>query len=57
MSAGQTNVANFSEAQKRWLFIGCFVSLIATSFGFVVRTQLIGEWGHGGGVRAENTCW
>ncbi|MGI9201514.1 MAG: MFS transporter, partial [Woeseiaceae bacterium] len=45
MSAAQRTVAEFSEAQKRWLFIGCFVALTATSFGFVVRTQLIGEWG------------
>ena len=45
MSAAQRTVESFSDAEKRWLFIGCFVSLIATSFGFVVRTQLIGEWG------------
>ncbi|MDA0707098.1 MAG: MFS transporter [Proteobacteria bacterium] len=45
MSTAQSTVAEFSEAQKRWLFIGCFVALTATSFGFVVRTQLIGEWG------------
>ena len=45
MSTAQKTVEEFSEAQKRWLFIGCFVALTATSFGFVVRTQLIGEWG------------
>lgn len=45
MSAAQRTVETFSDAEKRWLFIGCFVALTATSFGFVVRTQLIGEWG------------
>jgi MFS family permease len=45
MSDANTTVAEYSEAQKRWLFIGCFVALVATSFGFVVRTMLIGEWG------------
>lgn len=29
----------------RLLFIGCFLALIATAFGFVVRTMLIDEWG------------
>ncbi len=45
MSAAQRTAESFSDAEKRWLFIGCFVALTATSFGFVVRTQLIGEWG------------
>ena len=27
------------------LFWGCFIALIATAFGFVVRVQVIGEWG------------
>ena len=45
MSAAERTVGEFSESEKRWLFIGCFVALTATSFGFVVRTQLIGEWG------------
>jgi len=26
------------------LFWGCFIALIATAFGFVVRAQVIGEW-------------
>lgn len=39
------NVTEFSEAKKRWLFVGCFIALTASSFGFVVRAQLIGEWG------------
>ncbi|MBF0489861.1 MAG: MFS transporter [Candidatus Omnitrophica bacterium] len=27
------------------LFWGCFIALIATAFGFVIRTQIIGDWG------------
>jgi len=27
------------------LFVGCFIALITTSFGFVVRAMLINEWG------------
>ncbi len=45
MSATLKHIADFSEAQKRWLFIGCFIALAATSFGFVVRTVLMVEWG------------
>jgi MFS family permease len=45
MSATLKHIAEFSEAQKRWLFIGCFIALAATSFGFVVRTVLMVEWG------------
>lgn len=29
----------------RLLFVGCFLALIATAFGFVVRGMLINEWG------------
>lgn len=27
------------------LFWACFIAIVATAFGFVVRTQIIGEWG------------
>lgn len=27
------------------LFWGCFIALIATAFGFIVRAQIIGDWG------------
>src|SRR5215510_13830757 len=30
--------------QKR-LFIGCIIALVATAFGFIVRSFLIDEWG------------
>jgi MFS family permease len=34
-----------SEDKRRLLFWACFISLIATAFGFIVRTFLITEWG------------
>ena len=27
------------------LFLGCFVALVATAFGFIVRATIINEWG------------
>ena len=32
-------------AQGRWMFWTCFVSLVATSFGFISRAFLLGDWG------------
>jgi len=36
-----------SPAQNgsRLLFVGCFIALVTTSFGFVLRAMLINEWG------------
>ena len=34
-----------NEASKRQLFRACFVALMATSFGFMLRAMLISEWG------------
>ena len=36
---------NLSDKQNQLLFWGCFAALAATSFGFIVRTQVIGAWG------------
>jgi MFS family permease len=33
------------SAADRLLFIGCFVSLITTSFGFILRAMTLNEWG------------
>lgn len=33
------------EKSKRRLFYACFVALMATSFGFMLRAMLISEWG------------
>jgi len=32
-------------AQEKWLFWTCFIALVATSFGFVIRANVIGSWG------------
>lgn len=32
-------------AKEKWLFWACFIALIATAFGFIVRTQVIDDWG------------
>jgi MFS family permease len=39
------STAEAPTRSDRLLFIGCFLALIATAFGFVVRTMLIDEWG------------
>jgi MFS family permease len=33
------------EAHQKRLFWGCFIALIATAFGFVVRSMVINDWG------------
>ena len=33
------------EAHQKRLFWGCFMALIATAFGFVIRGMLLNEWG------------
>ncbi len=40
----QEQPAGIQDHQKR-LFWGCFVALIATAFGFVIRGMLLNEWG------------
>ena len=30
--------------RQKYLFWACFIALIATAFGFIVRTQIIDEW-------------
>ena len=33
------------DSEAKWLFWGSFIALVATAFGFIVRTQVINEWG------------
>jgi MFS family permease len=33
-----------NSSKEKWLFWACFIALVATSFGFVVRAQIIGDW-------------
>jgi len=40
-----SSATNGPSAQEKWLFWACFIALIATSFGFIVRAQIIGDWG------------
>jgi len=34
-----------TNGQTKWLFWTCFIALIATSFGFIIRAQIIGDLG------------
>ena len=45
MSDNAAAPANKPSAQDMLLFWGCFIALIATAFGFIVRTQVIDDWG------------
>ncbi|MGB3086196.1 MAG: MFS transporter [Phycisphaerae bacterium] len=38
-----TTAVGGSQAGRRLLFLGCFIALIATSFGFVIRNFIIGD--------------
>ena len=39
-----TTTAQGPSAKDKILFVGCFLALIATAFGFVVRAQLLNTW-------------
>ncbi len=43
MAADQ--VKTESAEPSKWLFWTCFIALVTTSFGFFIRTQVIGDWG------------
>ena len=34
-----------TNSNDKRLFLACFIALIATAFGFIVRTQVMGDWG------------
>ncbi len=36
---------NDEYGQNRVLFWGCFIALVATAFGFIIRALIIGDWG------------
>ncbi len=45
---GMTNNVNVSgkpEEASKWLFWTCFIALVATSFGFIIRANIIGDLG------------
>lgn len=37
--------SNTTAKHDQWLFWACFISLIATAFGFIVRAMIIDDWG------------
>lgn len=37
-------MARSDEAAQRRLFLGCFIALVATAFGFVVRSAVLADW-------------
>ncbi len=39
-----------TTSSSRWLFWTCFIALIATSFGFIIRVMILGEWGRQFGI-------
>ncbi len=43
MTADQ--IKSDSSKPSKWLFWTCFIALVATSFGFIIRTQVIADWG------------
>lgn len=47
MNLTQVNTANLTkeERDKKMLFWGCFMALIATAFGFVFRAFIMADWG------------
>ncbi len=43
--AADVPAADSAGAKEKFLFWACFIALIATAFGFIVRTQIIDDWG------------
>ncbi len=41
---GNTSPSPQIESGNKWLFWACFISLIATAFGFITRFSLLNEW-------------
>jgi len=48
----RTSAGNGGAGGEKLLFWACFIALVATSFGFVVRAMVIGEWGREFGLSA-----
>ncbi|MEX2671657.1 MAG: MFS transporter [Phycisphaeraceae bacterium] len=42
--SGESPENNGPTASEKFLFWACFISLIATSFGFIIRAMIIGDW-------------
>ena len=44
-NTSQNKTEEMMPRQTSWLFWTCFIALIATSFGFIIRAQIIGDLG------------
>ena len=42
-TAARSSSADYDDNKK--LFLGCFIALIATAFGFIIRALIIDDWG------------
>ncbi len=42
--AAQGSGGGDAQADRKFLFMTCFVALVATSFAFIIRVMLMGEW-------------
>lgn len=51
-TAAQVPDKQLTDAQRKTLFWACFLALIATAFGFIVRALLIDTWGVQFGLNA-----
>lgn len=40
----QGSLAAHADINRRRLFLGSFFALVATAFGFVIRTQILDDW-------------
>ncbi len=45
MNKETTHVKNATEAHDRKLFIACFMAMVTTSFGFILRALTLPQWG------------
>src|SRR5436190_6792894 len=45
MEKGPTQTSSATTAQDMKLFYACFVAMITTAFGFIVRALILPEWG------------
>lgn len=44
MSSAPSALPSSGEIHRRRLFLGCFVALIATAFGFIIRALILEDW-------------
>ena len=44
MADRMNDTASDTQVREKYMFWACFIALIATAFGFIVRTQIINEW-------------